>query len=360
VLYVETPASYVHLRQFTRNRVWYRWMLGVRQENPNLRVYTPPPSLPWKTRWHWSNRLTQSYVAPLLRRVIKAAGMQDPILLTFLPHHCDLVDHLPHKLVCYYCIDEWTALSRFVHPSTIQSYEDRLAARADLVFASSRSLETKLRSRNPETYLVPNGTDFELYHRALNPALALPTDIAPIPRPILGFSGLFDFRINQSLLEELARARPDWSLVFVGPVSVNAHRLRGFRNVHFLGRKPVRDLPAYFKAFDVALIPYSLNRMTLSIYPTKLNEYLAAGLPVVATNLPELANLGPIVSVVDNSAGFIQQVEQGLAERDDGARDARVEFARKNTWEKRAEAIWSAIVRKLNERGATVASTSPV
>ena len=137
-------------------------------------------------------------------------------------------------------------------------------------------------------------------------------------------------------------------------------RLRGFGNVHFLGRKPVRDLPAYFKAFDVALIPYSLNRMTLSIYPAKLNECLAAGLPVVATNLPELVILVPIVRVAETSAGFIQEVEQALAERDGRARDARVEFARKNTWEERAETISSSILRKLHERGATVANTAPI
>jgi len=358
ILYVEPPASYIHLREFARNRVWYRWMFGVRQEKPSLLVYTPPPSLPWKTRWHLSNDITQRYLAPFLRRVMERTGMHHPILLTFLPHHYDLVERLPHRLICYYCVDEWTALSKFVNPPTIRSYEDHLATKADLIFATARSLADRLRHRNPETYLVPNGTNFELYHRACDPKLSVPADLQSIPRPILGFSGLFDFRLDQSLLSDLARAKPEWSFVFVGSRVVNTRRLREFPNVHFLGSKPVGELPAYFKAFDVALIPYELNAMTVSIYPAKLNEYLAAGLPVVATRLPELINLDPMVRVADSSADFLRKVERALIDDCACERQARIEFARKNTWEERAETISHCILQKLRRNDAQAACTA--
>jgi glycosyltransferase involved in cell wall biosynthesis len=360
VLYVEMPASYIHLRDPKKNNVWYRWMFGLRPTRPSLWVWTPPPSLPWKTRWPPSNRITQRYIAPFLKRVIKRLEMPAPILLTFLPHHCDLMGRLPHKLICYYCIDEWKALTRFVRPATIQRYEDRLAPQADLVFATSRSLASKMLARNPDTHLVPNGVDFNHYQRALDPSLPVPPDIQSIRRPILGFSGLFDFRIDQPLLCGLARARPDWSLVFVGPQSVDARALRSFANVHFLGNKPVADLPAYFGTFDVALIPYVLNLMTASIYPAKLNEYFAAGLPVVSTTLPELADFVPLVHMARHGDEFLQQVEHALSARTGQPQSARLAFARQNTWEERAETISSCIVRKLRERYARAARLASV
>jgi glycosyltransferase involved in cell wall biosynthesis len=360
VLYVEPPASYLYLRMRWRNAAWVRWLRPLRRVQENLFIWTPPPSLPWKTRWRWSNDWTQRLHLPAFRRAIARAGFTRPVVLTFLPHHYELAGRLDAALVCYYCIDEWTALTRFVHPPTIRAYEQTLARRADLVFATAHSLAERLARWNPHVRVVPNGADTELFSRACDPALPLPDEVASLPRPIIGFCGVCDFRLDQELLAAVARARPAWTFLFVGAVATRLGALRGLRNVRFLGHRPPESLPGYLRAFDVAVIPYARNEMTRHIYPVKWNEYLAAGLPVVATPLAELARLAATLPAEGASwlrlaaspQEFLRALECALqpSERAPNVAALRRAWAERNSWQARARVIVQAVEAALDAR----------
>jgi glycosyltransferase involved in cell wall biosynthesis len=370
VLYIEPPASYLHLRLRWRNAAWVRWLSAPRRVADNLLVWTPPPSLPWKTRWRWSNDCTQRFHLPVFRRAIARAGFTRPVVITFLPHHYELALRLDASLVAYYCIDEWTALTRFVHPPTIRAYEAALTRRADLVFATAHSLAARLAKWNPRVRVVPNGADTELFSRACDPALPLPEEVASLPRPVIGFCGVCDFRLDCDLLAAVARARPEWSFLFVGAVAARLGVLRRLPNVYFLGHRPPERLPNYFRAFDAAIIPYARNAMTEHIYPVKWNEYLAAGLPVVATPLPELeriaATLPPDGASWLRLAAGPQEFGRALgaalqpAERSPRAVALRRAWAERNSWPARARAIVQAIEAALEERRRAAGAESEI
>ncbi len=171
---------------------------------------------------------------------------------------------------------------------------------------------------NRNTVLVRHGVEHAHFARALEPATAIPEDVRRLPRPLFGFYGLIAPWVDLELLGELARAHPLGSVVLIGECnpqsSPGLERLRALPNVHLLGRRDYASLPAYCKAFDVALLPFVLSELTRNANPLKLREYLAAGLPVVATRIPEAETLAPRgVRVAGGATGFLAEVAAALA-----------------------------------------------
>jgi glycosyltransferase involved in cell wall biosynthesis len=170
---------------------------------------------------------------------------------------------------------------------------------------------------NPNTILVPHGVDYEHFSKALRDDLPVPDDMKDIPHPILGFFGLIRDWVDLDLLAEVARARPAWHLVLLGDSTVDLSPYRNLPNMHFLGRKSYADLPAYCKGFDIGLIPFKVNELTRAVNPIKLREYLAAGLPVVSTPLPEVMAYDGPVRVGDSAESFVDIIGKALGiERD--------------------------------------------
>ena len=197
-------------------------------------------------------------------------------------------------------MDEHSAFPGFVDPEVVRAYDDDLTRRADLVITTAENLRASRAVLNPHTYHVANAADVAHFGRALDPTLPLPADIAAIPQPRIGVIGVHDERLDVEAIEAIALADPAWQVVLVGPVregDVDEARLRALPNVHLLGDKPLAELPAYLKALDVALIPYKLNELTRNIFPLKLFEYLAGGVPVVSAALPELAPYAGMVAL---------------------------------------------------------------
>jgi glycosyltransferase involved in cell wall biosynthesis len=211
--------------------------------------------------------------------------------------------------------------------------EDELCRRADmLVVSAQRLLESKIR-KNPRTVLIRHGVDFEHFRKALDPATEVPAEIRDLPRPILGYFGLMaaDW-IDIDLLVSVAKHFSKGSLVLLGKVTTDLSRLTSLPNVHLLGRKPFATLPAYSKGFDVALNPFPISEVTLNANPLKVREYLAAGLPVVSTRIPEVEVLGQC-RLANGPEAFIREIEAALA--DPGSRAARSETMRGESWEGR-------------------------
>jgi len=150
--------------------------------------------------------------------------------------------------------------------------------------------------------------------------------------------------VDLDLLAEVARLRPDWHIVLIGDSTVDLGPYRGIANMHFLGRRPYADLPAYCKAFDVGLIPFKINELTRAVNPIKMKEYLAAGLPVVSTPLPEVRLYSHLVELAEDAQAFAAAVESCLA-RGAEARGERSRAMASETWPEKVNLIGTRLER---------------
>ena len=358
VLYVEEPVTMLApLKVPGRWRRWKAVAPRLRQVQAGLWVLTPPPMLPFGNLYPAVNRINQEVLAGYIRWAARSIGLGNFLLWTYLPTSCALIDRLKPEAVVYHCVDEHSAFPGFVRPEVVRGYDDALTSRADLVITSARNLMLSRQHLNPNIHHVRHAADVANFSRALDPDLPIPGDIASIPRPRLGVVGVHDERLDVDALEILARADPHWQIVLVGPMQpgdVDEARLRSLGNVHLLGGKPVAALPGYLKALDVALIPYKLNELSRNIFPLKLYEYLAAGLPVVAAALPELAPFTDVVSLAAQPADYPSLVREVLATDTVGQHEARAAFAAENSWDRRVEEISALVEDMLATKGSVV------
>jgi glycosyltransferase involved in cell wall biosynthesis len=326
------------------------WRLHPKVVQENLIVIPTPSSLPHARRLLPRSmlRVTMPMVIKInaqilirhVRRTMKALEIRSPILWLYEPYQIDLIGKFGEKLSCYHNYDEF---ANFTHNSRIRELvrhlDDQLCSRVDVVFTTSRSQGEHRRAFNPNTYCTPNGVDFDLFNKALNPETPIPSDIAGLKKPVIGFVGWLGYQMDLDLLLSIAEVYSDCSLAFVGPdvMPNNAkhRRLQAMPNVHFLGQKALGSLPEYLKAIDVALIPYLLEGYVLTAYPLKLHEYLAAGRAIVSTALPELRPYSHVVRIAETHGEFISQIREALQNHSPQAIAARVAVARENTWDNR-------------------------
>jgi len=189
--------------------------------------------------------------------------------------------------------------------------------------------------------------DLAHFSRALDTATPVPSDLASLPRPVVGFFGLIAEWVDLSLVRSVALAQPDWSIVLIGRVATDLAPLEGLSNVHLLGPRPYGELPAYCRGFDVGIVPFRMSELTLRANPLKLREYLAAGLPVVSTPLPEVARYEGLVHLAAGETEFVACLEEALARRTEADARRRVEAMRAEGWERRVEEISEILVPML-------------
>jgi glycosyltransferase involved in cell wall biosynthesis len=320
---------------------------GCREVEANLFVTNPLviplPGVPA------ADRVNTAILAASLRRLGRRLGFERPILWTFLPNVNRLVGRLSERLVIYHCVDEYAAFSG-VDRETLVAMERDLVRKADLVLTSGETLRDERRQHNPNTHFIAHGVDVDHFAKAMDPTVPVPADIAPIPRPIIGFFGLLADWVDIEMFRSLALARPDWSIVLIGKTATDVSSLYAVPNVHFLGQKPYAALPAYCRAFDVGIIPFKTNELTVRANPLKLREYLAAGLPVVATPLPEVARYDGLVRLAAGRDDFLAAIAYSLADRGDARRRERIDEMRSESWNARVDAISRLIVQRLQER----------
>ncbi len=280
-------------------------------------------------------------------RAMRQLGMRRPISWSFLPSAAPVAGTLNEDLVVYHVVDEFAAFSdASIH---VASLETELLRKADLVLASSEKLLESKSKLNPRTRLVRHGVDHAHFARALDPATPVPDDLARLPKPVAGFFGLIADWIDLELVRAVADAFPSASVVLLGDAATSLEPLIGSRNVHVLGRRPYAELPGYCRGFDVALTPFRLNDLTRAANPLKAREYVAAGLPSVCTDVPELRSV-PGCTIARTGAEFVREV--GRAFRDGGARRERSDLVRGESWEARVDEIRGHVEALLDDRRA--------
>jgi len=205
--------------------------------------------------------------------------------------------HLGEVATVYDCMDE---LSQFRDaPAELATREATLLSRADVVFAGGRKLHEAKSRHHPNCHFYGCGVDLEHFGRARNPETVVPPDLSHLPKPVLGYFGVVDERLDYDLIASLADANPRGSVVMIGPViKVEERSLPRRRNLHWLGGRDYSQLPAYCKGFSICLMPFALNAATEFINPTKALEYMATGKMIVSSAVPDVVrNFGEVVRI---------------------------------------------------------------
>ncbi len=243
---------------------------------------------------------------------MKKLGFERPVNWVFNPAAGVIAGALNEDLLIYYCVDEYTAFTG-VATQSILDLEAQILRRADLVVVSADRLYKSKSHANPRTVIVRHGVDYDHFRKALDPETEVPAEIRNLPRPIIGYFGLMaEDWIDIDLMEHVARHFSGGSMVLLGKVTTDVSRLSALPNVHLLGRKEFSTLPAYSKGFDVAILPFPISEVTLNANPLKVREYLAAGLPVVSTKIPEVEVLGNLCRIAENKEDFVREIEAAL------------------------------------------------
>ena len=321
-----------------------RSLRGCREVETNLFV-TSPLAVPLHGM-PMADRFNAALLGSMLRRLCRKLGLDRPIVWTFMPNVSGLLGACRERLLVYHCVDEYTAFSG-VAKGAIGPMEEDLTRRAAVVFASSERLTSERKTWNPNVHFVPHGVDLEHFGRALDPATPIPEDLRSTPRPVVGFFGLIADWVDLDLVREAALRRPQWSFVLIGKLATTTEALGGVPNVHLLGQKPYGALPGYCRGMDVGIIPFRTSRLTVRANPLKLREYLAAGLPVVSTPLPEVARYDGLVRLAPDLDSFLKAIEAGLASRSAEADRARAEAMRGESWEERVRDMERIVAQRL-------------
>lgn len=219
--------------------------------------------------------------------------------------------------------------------------------KADLVIVSAEKLLTDKKHFNKNIFIIRHGVDFSHFQKALNSETKIPDEIKNLPHPIIGFHGLLADWVDFELIKKIAEHFKNGSIVLIGKIAVDAEQkvkiLDDVENVHFLGRKSYQELPNYCKGFDVALNPFPISELTLAANPLKVREYLAAGLPVISTDIPEVAILENC-RIGKNHEDFIHQIEEAL--KNPGPQKAISDSVKNESWEARVDQLRDIIKRR--------------
>jgi glycosyltransferase involved in cell wall biosynthesis len=312
---------------------------------PNLRVLVPVPIL---RRYRPIAAVFKRIQCLQIERAVRRCANGRPIVLyLWHPDYEEFIDRLAPDVVCFHLHDELSMYNERTDAGPDPELL-RVLGRADLVFTSSEALADRYRALN-NVHWIPNGVDFAAYERQTGRGEPDPVDIAGIPRPRLGYIGSLRPQIDLPLLLEVARARPTYSLVFIGDVArptqatPEYQALAKLANVHFLDSKRPEQLPAYLRALDVGLLPYRLDGAARYVYPLKMLEYLAAGLPVVSTRVPAVLEFSEVIRIASAPAEWITALdEEAKALNPEGAVRRRAVAAR-NTWDERVGRISAKI-----------------
>lgn len=225
--------------------------------------------------------------------------------------------------------------------------EPRLIADADCVVNNSVLYTEYGALHNPHSYMVGQGCDTRAFDSSIQP-IEIAEDTQDIPRPIIGYVGfLSSGRLDIEIIRYIAESRPGWSVVLVGPEddTFKASPLHGMPNVHFLGLKPVEELPRYIESFDVAINPQRISVITMGNYPRKIDEYLVMGKPTVASSTKAMEYFKEYAYLGKTPEDYVELIERALEENSPALEEARRKFGRSHSWENNVKAIYDAILK---------------
>jgi glycosyltransferase involved in cell wall biosynthesis len=326
VLFVEEP---LHLDDVADAR--------LELSQPMPRVHRVVPMLPAALRGDYDASI--AVIRELVRDRLaadRALGVHfaRPIQWFYTPMPAPaMIGAFDERAVVYDCMDE---LSKFrFAPRELVDRERYLMAQADVVFTGGYKLWQSKSRYHANVHFFGCGVDVAHFATARSADVEVPREIASLDRPVIGYYGVIDERIDYDLLRAIACELPDAELVMVGPVvKVDLAELPRAENIHWLGQRQYSELPAHVKGFDVCLMPFALNEATEYINPTKTLEYMAAGKPIVSTAISDVVhNFTPVVTVAHSAPEFVAAVREAIESPSAELIARGLEQARANSWE---------------------------
>lgn len=350
VLFVDPPINLgrVFIRQISRGNWGLKRILTQKKvDKSGVLVYTPLNVIPVSSvtsKFHVSqiNSLAKKHFDPNLKTVLWVYHVQMLDLKKYL-------NEIKYDILVYDCVDNYLGFpednkfySTTLPKSLVEAQESSLAKRADIVFATAPGLVEKLKKYNEDVYFTPNVGDYERFKDSKKLKNQIPKDLKEIPRPRVGYIGaLDDYKFDYDLLKQSAKDNPDYSFVVIGPMALKDREASmeelgfgGLENVYFLGSRPYDQKQYYLAGFDADIIPYQLNDYTVGgCFPVKFHDSLAAGLPVVVTNLPAYLPFEKVCYISKTSDEFSNNIKRAVEEDSPEEMKKRQQVAKNNNWD---------------------------
>jgi glycosyltransferase involved in cell wall biosynthesis len=341
----------------------YSWRKHTNTDGSSFIVILTPLLIPCAflpNGWLYDllNGINNIIIKRSIVKVLKQFNVQQYVFVnSFLPSvKPTLLNNCPNKplLTIYQTLDDISQESYIAKHGVKEEIKAFLTC--ELGIASSTGLSKKYFNLiRKKVEVVANAADFKLFENAKNKDIQMPEELTGLTGKIILYTGHYsNLRFNHKLVLKIAKKFSNCNLVFVGSYAredVIAHGLDKFPNIYFFGLKPISMLPAYIKYSDVAIIPYAKNTLTSNIYPLKINEYLAAGIPVVTSNFSEdISAFKNVAYVADNDEMFLSGIENALNESQNHLLAQRIETANNNSWQNRIEKLEKLIHRKIHNQ----------
>lgn len=318
----------------------------------NFTVIIPQLTLPlnWLSDGFIYDRLSEindKIVFKTLRKTIKQFDIKSYILInSFDPFFLrNIPKDIKPAINVYQTIDDITQETYIARHGV--RLEKEAIKKADCNFATSKELTRLMLRYTKKAFCLPNAADFSLFQKAVNQQLDKPAEIKDITKKVICYTGVIGTRINYELLKKVADFHTDKLLLMVGPLDNDSYKKVGLDtlpNVVFTGSKKITDLPSYLQHSDCAIIPFEYSTLTKSIYPLKINEYLTAGKPVVATAFSEdIKDFKDEAYVAETEEEFVQNIDLAIKEDSPEKKETRIKRAQLNTWEARVNTFWETL-----------------
>ena len=347
ILYFEPSVTYIApLKDKTASERISAYKEEGKKPMENINVYSLPAVLPFYNKNRTVNRINQRRIASFIRSKMRDHGFNNPILWVYHPSSVDAVDRIPHSSLVYDCVDRHAGYPGLINPEVVNRMEAELAEKCDVVFATAKGLYDTLSKINSNTYLIPNGANYELFSRVDDPALPIPDDLFNVLKPVLGFSGALQECINYDYVAYAAKQKPDWSFVFIGaPLpGVDLSAIEGLPNVHLLGRKEYKDVVNYLAYFDVCLNIFRSGYLSKDVSPLKFYEYLSTGKPIVSTPEPEqVLDYSDVIYIASTPEEFVEKCATAIKEKSNWHTMRRRELGKMSSWDSRIVEMRSAL-----------------
>lgn len=362
ILYISSPLNLSHLRyRFSSDgSSWHdlyngfnEWRRGGVRRSSNLISYTPLTLLPpWRYGLfssRWVLQSTLKFTVPSLKKLIRKMGFQkSDVLMIAHPYLSGLVEMVESKLTICRVNDD---IEKFeTMPKSVGTVEKWVAQQSDLVIVTSQPLYDKFDYIYPNRlHYLPNGVDFQFYQSYTSGEI--PSELQYLSKPLIVYMGAMNYWFDVDLISFCAQRLWEYNFVLIGARQSDMSELDALENVHFLGRKPYEELPRYLHACDVGIIPFKLTPMIESVNPLKLYEYMACGLPVVATRWREIESVNSPAKLASSSEEFLCLLCEILAALPDLERQRFRRFAYSNSWQERGKRLEELFVSEIQTWG---------
>jgi glycosyltransferase involved in cell wall biosynthesis len=294
--------------------------------------------------------INRQMIGAQIKKLAKNRGLTKPILWIAIPTAAELIGSFDESAIVYHVSDKYDAntMDHATDPALIRRLHKHAIDAADIVFYSGRKLFDEATDGRDHSYLLEQGVDYDHWSKVKN--LAIAPEIQSIPRPRLGYFGAIEpWLVDQELIKQAARERPDWQWVFIGNRSRGVE-IEALANTHFLPAVSYDQLPSFAAGFDVCVLPWETEQAFTSYGSAiKVREYLATGKPVVISPLPEYEPMKDVLRIARSRDEFLRLVDDALNETDDSLCAKRQAAVASGTWDARAEWV-SGLIEQVLEK----------